>query len=129
MWSVGLPVSRMTAAQKTLLRHLLDTHLSNMPEEVAAERAKQLYATDFDQIFFAWTGSLDARSSGTAFACMGRQLLIEHDHSQPVSGSIADKTPNHIHDVAGASSTATSARTCSAGSATRRPTRHRSSVM
>ena len=50
-------MSRMTAAQKTLLRRLLDTHLSNMPEEVAAERAKRLYATDFDQIFFAWTGS------------------------------------------------------------------------
>ena len=26
-------------------------------------------------------------------------FLIEHDHSQPVSTTVADKTPNHIHNV------------------------------
>jgi hypothetical protein len=98
VWSVGLPVSRMTAAQKTLLRRLLDAHLSNMPEEVAAERAKRLYASDFDQIFFAWTGGLK-RSERYYYRVQGPTFLVEHDHSQPVSASIADKTPNHIHDV------------------------------
>ncbi len=98
VWSVGLPVSRMTAAQKTLLRRLLDTHLSNMPEEVAAERAKRLYASDFDQIFFAWTGSTK-RAERYYYRVQGPTFLIEHDHSQPVSGVITDQTPNHIHDV------------------------------
>ncbi len=96
--SVGLPVSKMTAAQKTLLRRLLDTHLSNMPEEVAAERAKRLYASDFEQSFFAWTGSVK-RAERYYYRVQGPTFLIEHDHSQPVSGSVADKTPNHIHDV------------------------------
>jgi hypothetical protein len=98
VWSVGLPVSRMTTAQKTLLRRLLDTHLSNMPEEVAAERAKRLYASDFEQIFFAWTGSL-RRGERYYYRVQGPTFLIEHDHSQPVSAAIADKTPNHIHNV------------------------------
>jgi hypothetical protein len=98
VWSVGLPVSKMTAAQKTLLRRLLDTYLSNMPEEVAAERATRLYASDFDQIFFAWTGSLEP-AERYYYRVQGPTFLIEHDHSQPVSGSIADKTPNHIHSV------------------------------
>jgi hypothetical protein len=98
VWSLGLPVSKMTAAQKTVLRRLLDTHLSNMPEEVAAERAKRLYAGDFDQIFFAWTGSLK-RAERYYYRVQGPTFLLEHDQSQPVSGSIADKTPNHIHDV------------------------------
>ena len=98
VWSLGLPVSKMTPAQKTVLRRLLDTHLSNMPEEVAAERAKRLYASDFDQIFFAWTGSLK-RAERYYYRVQGPTFLLEHDQSQPVSGSIADKTPNHIHDV------------------------------
>jgi len=98
VWSVGLPVSRMTAAQKAILRRLLDTHLSNMPEEVAAERGKRLYAGDFDQIFFAWTGSLN-RAERYYYRVQGPTFLVEHDHSQPVSASIGDKTPNHIHDV------------------------------
>ena len=98
VWSLGLPVSRMTPAQKTLLRRLIDTHLSNMPEAVAAERAKRLYASDFDQIFFAWTGG-PMRGERYYYRVQGPTFLIEHDHSQPVSASVADKTPNHIHDV------------------------------
>jgi hypothetical protein len=98
VWSLGLPVSKMTAGQKTLLRRLVDTHLSNMPEEVAAERARRLYASDFDRIFFAWTGSLK-RAERYYYRVQGPTFLIEHDQSQPVSGSVADKTPNHIHDV------------------------------
>ena len=98
VWSVGLPVSKMTDAQKTLLRRLLDTHLSNMPEEVAAARAKRLYESDFNQIFFAWTGST-RRAERYYYRVQGPTFLIEHDHSQPVSASIADKTPNHIHNV------------------------------
>ena len=98
VWSLGLPVSKMTAAQKTVLRRLLDTQLSNMPEEVAAARAKRVYASDFDQIFFAWTGSLK-RAERYYYRVQGPTFLIEHDQSQPISGSIADKTPNHIHNV------------------------------
>ncbi len=98
VWSLGLPVSRMTPAQKTLLRRLIDTHLSNMPEAVAAERAKRLYASDFDQIFFAWTGG-PMRGERYYYRVQGPTFLIEHDHSQSVSASVADKTPNHIHDV------------------------------
>ncbi len=98
VFSVGLPVSKMTGAQKTLLRRLLDTHLSNMPEEVAAARATRVYASDFDQIFFAWTGST-RRAERYYYRVQGPTFLIEHDHSQPVSTTIADKTPNHIHNV------------------------------
>jgi uncharacterized protein DUF3500 len=98
VWSLGLPVSKMTTAQKAVLRRLLDTQLSNMPEEVAAERAKRLYASDFHQIFFAWTGSLK-RAERYYYRVQGPTFLLEHDQSQPVSGSVADKTPNHIHNV------------------------------
>lgn len=98
VWSVGLPVSRMTAPQKALLTRLIDTHLANMPQDVAAPRAKRLYATDFDQVFFAWTGS-PTRGEKYYYRVQGPTFLIEHDHSQPVSASIADKSPNHIHDV------------------------------
>ena len=98
VWSLGLPVGKMTAPQKATLRRLLDTQLANMPEEVAAERAKRLYASDFDQIFFAWTGSLK-RAERYYYRVQGPTFLLEHDHSQPISGSVADKTPNHIHNV------------------------------
>ena len=98
VWSLGLPVSKMTTAQKAVLRRLIDAQLSNMPEEVAAERAKRLYASDFDQIFFAWTGSLK-RAERYYYRVQGPTFLLEHDQSQPISGSIADKTPNHIHNV------------------------------
>lgn len=51
----GLPAARMTAAQKQLLRALVDDYLSRMPDEIAARRGREITA-EFDQIRFAWIG-------------------------------------------------------------------------
>ncbi len=96
-FAMGLPTSKMTPAQKALLRQLIDEYLARMPEEVAAARAKKLYASDFDKIFFAWTGGTEPNQPHY-YRVQGATFLIEFDASQTPSPSIPE-TGNHFHTV------------------------------
>jgi len=68
----GLAASRMTTAQKQLLRALIDVYVGRMPDEIAATRAREVNAT-FDDIRFAWIGATraeDAPKPTASFGCV-----------------------------------------------------------
>ncbi len=67
----GLAAAQMTAAQKQLLRALVDVYMGRMPDEIAATRAREVTA-DFDRIRFAWIGATraeDAPKPTASFGC------------------------------------------------------------
>jgi hypothetical protein len=99
VFSIGLQVKAMREPQKAVLRRLLDAYMANMPEEVAEEHAKKVYAArDFERIAFAWSGST-APGEKYYFRVQGPSFLIEHDGSQVVSPTYIDGPSNHIHSV------------------------------
>jgi hypothetical protein len=55
----GLPAAKMSAAQKQLLKALVDEYISRMPTEVAAQRSRAV-DSEFDRIHFAWIGATRA---------------------------------------------------------------------
>jgi hypothetical protein len=86
----GLPAGRMTAAQKKLLRNIIDAYGSRMVDEIAAERMRRIDAAGFDRITFAWAGA-DALHEGHYYRVQGPTFLIEFDNTQ--------NNANHIHSV------------------------------
>ena len=97
VWAMGLAAAKMTPAQKAILKQFIDEYLARMPEEAAAERARRLYASDFDKVFFAWTGSA-APGERNYYRIQGSTFLIEFDNSQTPSAPIPEPA-NHIHSV------------------------------
>ncbi len=75
--------------QKTLLL-LIDTYLSNMPEDQAAKRMKQLKKEELEGIYFAWAGAMEL-TKGHYYRVQGKTFLIEFDNVQ--------NDANHIHTV------------------------------
>jgi len=66
----GLSAVRMTAAQKQLLRTLIDDYLSRMPDEIATRRAREITA-EFDEIHFAWIGGTSAADGAKPIRGLG----------------------------------------------------------
>lgn len=75
--------------QKTLLL-LIDTYLSNMPDELASKRMKKLKKEELDEIRFAWAGATEL-GKGHYYRVQGKTFLIEFDNVQ--------NNANHIHSV------------------------------
>ncbi|MFM8415447.1 MAG: DUF3500 domain-containing protein [Planctomycetota bacterium] len=102
---VGIPFSKLTAAQQSLVRRLVEVYCSSMPAEVADERlalierrssaAAGLVHHGWDEIHFAWAGAL-APGKGHAYRLEGPSFLVEFVNVQPdAEGNPA----NHIHCV------------------------------
>lgn len=89
----GLPASKLTDAQKKILRSLIDAYAANMPEEVAKERWAAIEASGFDSLHFAWAGA-DKPGIGHYYRIQGATFAIEFVNTQPDS---AGNPANHIH--------------------------------
>lgn len=83
----GLATARMTAAQRELLRRLVDVYVERLPEALAQLEREKIA---LDGVHFAWAG--DERSRRPHYyRLQGRSLLVEYDNTQDGA--------NHAHAV------------------------------
>jgi hypothetical protein len=87
---VGLPAAKMSKDQQALLKQLLGEYLRNMPDDVRAEREAKVESGAFDEIRFAWWGSLN-RNERHAYRVQGPTFVIEYNNTQ--------NNANHVHSV------------------------------
>lgn len=101
----GIPFSKLSAEQQSLVRRLVETYCSAMPAEVASERlsliergspaAAGLVHHGWDEIHFAWAGALEP-GKGHYYRLEGPSFVVEFVNVQPdAEGNPA----NHIHCV------------------------------
>jgi hypothetical protein len=101
----GIPFSKLSADQQSLVRRLVETYCGSMPAEVAGERlgliekgspaAAGLVHHGWDEIHFAWAGALEP-GKGHSYRLEGPSFVVEFVNVQPdAEGNPA----NHIHCV------------------------------
>jgi hypothetical protein len=86
----GIAAAQLSAAQKAMLRRLIDEYLARMADELAAARLTRLQGSDFDAITFAWAGSIEP-GAPHYYRVQGPTFLIEYDNTQ--------NDANHVHSV------------------------------
>lgn len=87
---VGLPVSKMTETQRSLLLRLMVEYIQNMRQDLAHQQLEKIKNAGIEKIHFAWAGSL-TRGEGHYYRIHGPTFLIEYDNTQ--------NNANHIHTV------------------------------
>jgi hypothetical protein len=86
----GISYNDLTTDQRHLLRALVESYSSDMPEEVARTWIDEIRRAGIEGIKFSWSGPAD-RSQGHAYRVQGPSFLIEFNNTQ--NGA------NHIHSV------------------------------
>jgi len=87
---VGLSADAMTSAQRDLLMKVIDSYISKMADDIAADRTSKLRKGGLEKIAFAWAGDAE-RGKKHYYRIQGPTFLIEHDNSQ--------NDGNHIHSI------------------------------
>jgi len=87
---IGIPTSNLNADQQTLIMEVIHKYLDTLPEMIAASHLDQLQAAGFENITFAWAGSLEAQHPHY-YRLQGPTFLMEHDNSR--------NRGTHIHSV------------------------------
>ena len=87
---VGLPVSKMGAAQKKLMQTLLTEYLKNMPADVEKLRRTEINKAGIENIYFAWWGS-QKRDERHYYRVQGPTFLVEYNNTQ--------NSANHVHSI------------------------------
>ncbi|MEX1075696.1 MAG: DUF3500 domain-containing protein, partial [Pirellulales bacterium] len=101
----GIPFSKLSADQQSLVRRLVETYCGSMPAEVAGERlaviergspaTAGLVHHGWDELHFAWAGGLEP-GKGHSYRLEGPSFVVEFVNVQPdAEGNPA----NHIHCV------------------------------
>jgi len=80
----------LNAAQRVLLRNLIDVYAGYMADDIAANRLARIEKAGWDNVAFAWAGSLE-RGQKHYYRVQGPTFLIEYDNTQ--------NDGNHIHSV------------------------------
>ena len=86
----GIAYADLNSDQRALLRALVESYASDMPDEVAKAWLDEIRQAGPDGIKFSWTGPAD-RTQGHAYRVQGPTFLIEFNNTQ--NGA------NHIHSV------------------------------
>lgn len=86
----GLAAARMNAEEKNLLRALIEEFVRRSRQEVADAHLARIDEAGFDQIHFAWAGSV-LPGQGHYYRVQGPTFLLEYDNTQ--------NNANHIHAV------------------------------
>jgi hypothetical protein len=91
----GVPVSKMTDAQKKLLWTLLETYTGHLAPELAAAELAEVKENGLDRVYFGWAGSAKA-GEPHYYRIQGPTFVLEliNVQSDP-AGNVA----NHIHSV------------------------------
>lgn len=85
----GLPATRMSTAQRVLLRMLVGVYLDRLPEQLARMEREKMERAGGD-IFFAWAGEERPRRPHY-YRLQGPSFLVEYDNTQDGA--------NHVHAV------------------------------
>ena len=86
----GIAYANLDKGQKALFDRLVELYLSNYEWYFARDFRKKIEASGFDNLSFAWAGSLK-KGAGHYYSVQGPVLLIEYDNTQ--------NDANHIHVV------------------------------
>lgn len=99
MGYAGVPGSKLTAGQRTMLLELIGEYVGNMADGHAKVRMDQV-RTHLDRTHFAWIGGL-ANEDVFYYRIHSPVLLIEFDHQTPVAlpGTRGVPTRAHVHAV------------------------------
>jgi len=85
----GIPTADLNAAEREMLRALIDCYVNRLPDDLADAQAA-LVVREFDKLSFLWAGS-DERNRPHYYRIQGERLFIEYDNAQ--------RGGNHIHAV------------------------------
>ena len=88
--AVGIPASNLSANQQALITEIIHKYLDTLPDMIAALHLDRLQASGFENIIFAWAGSLEAQRPHY-YRLQGPTFLMEHDNSR--------NRGTHIHSV------------------------------
>jgi hypothetical protein len=86
----GILASALDAEQQEMLKTLIESHASLMATEIAAVRLARVFEAGFENVGFAWAGSME-RGQPHYYRVQGPSLLIEYDNTQ--------NDANHVHTV------------------------------
>lgn len=86
----GIKFGDLNSAQQEMFTQLLDVYIRNYAGEFSDKLLVKLRKSVFDDLHFAWAGSLKP-GSGHYYRIQGKTLLIEYDNTQNNS--------NHVHTV------------------------------
>jgi hypothetical protein len=88
--TVGIAVSNLSADRQVLVTEIIDKYLDTLPDLIATSHLDRLQTAGFENIFFAWAGSLEAQHPHY-YRLQGPTFLLEHDNSR--------NRGTHIHSV------------------------------
>jgi hypothetical protein len=86
----GVAASALDAKQRDLLMKVIDSYVSLMASDIAADRMAKLRTAGLDTITFAWAGDSE-RGKKHYYRVQGPTFLIEYDNTQ--------NDANHIHSI------------------------------
>ncbi|MBC8001389.1 MAG: DUF3500 domain-containing protein [Opitutaceae bacterium] len=86
----GLLTSKMNAAQKSILKKLIEEYVRRYRPELASKDLTKIEQAGTDKISFAWAGG-EEPGQGHYYRVQGPTFLIEYDNTQ--------NNNNHIHAV------------------------------
>jgi hypothetical protein len=87
---LGIPTSNLNSNQQALVTEIIHKYLDTLPDMIAASHLDRLKAAGFENIYFAWAGSLEAQRPHY-YRLQGPTFLMEHDNSR--------NRGTHIHSV------------------------------
>ena len=87
---VGIPVSSLDANRQALILEIIHKYLDTLPDMVAASHLDRLQTAGYENITFAWAGSLEPQRPHY-YRLQGPTFLMEHDNSR--------NRGTHIHSV------------------------------
>ena len=88
--TVGIATPNLNANQQALLTEIIHKYLDTLPDMIAASHLDRLQAASFENIYFAWAGSLEAQRPHY-YRLQSPTFLLEHDNSR--------NRGTHIHSV------------------------------
>jgi hypothetical protein len=88
--NIGISTVNLNANQQTLIMEIIHKYLDTLPELVATPHLDRLQAAGFENIIFAWAGTLEAQRPHY-YRLQGPTFLLEHDNSR--------NRGTHIHSV------------------------------
>jgi hypothetical protein len=88
--TVGISTFNLNSNQQALVMEVIHKYLDTLPDLVAAPHLDRLQTAGFENITFAWAGSLEAQRPHY-YRLQGPTFLLEHDNSR--------NRGTHIHSV------------------------------
>jgi hypothetical protein len=88
--TIGIATASLNTNQQVLITEIIHKYLDTLPDMLAASHLDRLQAAGFENIYFAWAGSLEAQRPHY-YRLQGPTFLLEHDNSR--------NRGTHIHSV------------------------------